>query len=439
MRGVGAKLARVMNPLAEELNQTIQEQSPSVFALLSERGRALYFPRGILSQTAEAKAKAHRFNATIGEATEGEGPMALPSILSHIEGIAPSDALRYAPAAGKPELRQAWREKLLAENPLMRERQFGLPIVTSAITHGLSLVGDPFVDPGDRLLLPDKLWGNYRLTYEVRLGARVETFPTYDGERFNVGALRRSLVERPQKTMLLLNFPNNPTGYMLGAAELEGIREAVVEAAEAGSKLLVVIDDTYYGLVYDEHGFTESPFGVLANLHPNVLTIKLDGGTKELFIWGLRCGFLTFAPPRLEQPESVLGALERKTMGAIRGGISNCSHLSQSVVLAALRSPSLEQERRAKFELLRSRAQRVKQVVYRERYRQSWEVYPFNAGYFMCIRVKDVDAEVLRVHLLSRYGVGVISIGASDIRVAFSCLEEAEVEPLFECIHESIE
>ena len=146
-----------MDPLAEELNQRIQEHSPTTFELLSQRGRALYFPRGILSQTAEAKAKAHRFNATIGEATEGDGPMALPSILSHIQGIAPADALRYAPAAGKPELRQAWREKLLAENPLLRERQFGLPIVTSAITHGLSLVGDLFVDPGDRLLLPDKL------------------------------------------------------------------------------------------------------------------------------------------------------------------------------------------------------------------------------------------------------------------------------------------
>ena len=428
-----------MDPLAEELNQRIQEHSPTTFELLSQRGRALYFPRGILSQTAEAKAKAHRFNATIGEATEGDGPMALPSILSHIEGIAPSDAVRYAPAAGKPELRQAWREKLLAENPLLRQREFGLPIVTRAITHGLSLVGDLFVDPGDRLVLPDKLWGNYRLTYEVRLGARVETFPTYEGERFNVGALRSSLVERPGKTGLLLHFPNNPTGYMPGAEEVQGMRDAIVEAAEAGSRLVVVVDDAYFGLVYDEHGLTESPFGYLANIHPRVLTIKLDGATKELFAWGLRCGFLTFGPPPVEQPEVLLGALERKTMGAIRGGISNCSHLSQSLVLAALRSSSLGAERRAKFELLRRRARKVQEVVQRERYHASWDVYPFNAGYFMCIRVKGVDAEALRTHLLSQYGVGVISIGQSDIRVAFSCLEESEVEPLFDCIHGAIE
>jgi hypothetical protein len=80
----------------------------------------------------------------------------------------------------------------------------------------------------------------------------------------------------------------------------------------------------------------------------------------------------------------------------------------------------------------------VGEVVRQERYRESWDVYPFNAGYFMCIRVKGVDAEQLRVHLLDRYGVGLISIGAHDIRVAFSCLEEGDVEPLFEIVHKAI-
>ena len=45
---------------------------------------------------------------------------------------------------------------------------------------------------------------------------------------------------------------------------------------------------------------------------------------------------------------------------------------------------------------------------------------------------------MLRVHLLEKYGVGVIALGTSDIRVAFSCVEEPEIEPLFESIHEAI-
>jgi len=78
-------------------------------------------------------------------------------------------------------------------------------------------------------------------------------------------------------------------------------------------------------------------------------------------------------------------------------------------------------------------------VVTRSKYAGSWDVYPFNAGYFMCIRVKGVDAEELRVHLLEKEGVGLISIGPTDLRVAFSCLELDEIEPLFECVHEAIQ
>jgi aspartate/methionine/tyrosine aminotransferase len=199
----------------------------------------------------------------------------------------------------------------------------------------------------------------------------------------------------------------------------------------------VVCDDAYFGLIYDPQALQESPFGLLANVHPNVLCVKLDGATKELFAWGLRCGFVTFAPPACEHPDAVLAALERKAMGAIRAVISNCTTLSQSIVEAALGSGAIAEERREKFELLRARAQRVREVVYRPAYRGSWDVYPFNAGYFMCIRVKGVDAEKLRLHLLDQ-GIGVIALGASDIRVAFSCLELDQIEPLFEAIHEAV-
>jgi len=166
--------------------------------------------------------------------------------------------------------------------------------------------------------------------------------------------------------------------------------------------------------------------------------VKLDGATKELFVWGLRCGFLSIAPPQVQNPDALFAALERKLMGAIRAGISNCTSLSQAIVLSALRSPTLPAERREKFEILRARAERVRQVVYREKYQRDWDVYPFNAGYFMCIRVKGVSAEKLRVHLLEKYGAGVIAMGQSDIRIAFSCLELDQIEPLFETISQAI-
>jgi hypothetical protein len=54
------------------------------------------------------------------------------------------------------------------------------------------------------------------------------------------------------------------------------------------------------------------------------------------------------------------------------------------------------------------------------------------------MKVKAVDAEQLRLHLLERYGVGVISIGHTDIRVAFSCVEEGDIAEVFELIYQGI-
>ena len=53
-------------PLAAELNSILEREAPQVLHMLSALGKRFYFPKGIISQSAEAKAKAHRFNATIG-------------------------------------------------------------------------------------------------------------------------------------------------------------------------------------------------------------------------------------------------------------------------------------------------------------------------------------------------------------------------------------
>ena len=52
--------------------------------MLSDLGRKLYFPKGILTQSAEAKQKATRYNATIGEAREDRvTPWVCPAITRH--------------------------------------------------------------------------------------------------------------------------------------------------------------------------------------------------------------------------------------------------------------------------------------------------------------------------------------------------------------------
>jgi len=432
-----------LHPLAKALNTTLEQNAPELYSMLSDLGRRLYFPKGILAQGAEAKAKGKRFNATIGIATEDGAPMYLPSIHRSISGLTVDEAYNYAPPSGRQKLRELWREKNLAENPSMRGKTFGLPIVSAAITHGLTLVGDLFVDPGDVIIAPDQLWDNYSLTYETRMGAVIKTFPLFADGGFNVPAFAESLATHGKthdKLIVLLNFPNNPTGYMPTAPEGKGIVAALHEQAKAGTKLVVLCDDAYFGLFYHLGGesMTESLFGQLLNLHKNLVPVKLDGATKELFVWGLRCGFVTFGLGSSDNAQLVLDALDAKARASIRSAISNSPMISQSLVEKALVSPEIAQERAQKLQVLAARAEAVYKVANESRFASSWDVYPFNSGYFMLIKVKGVDANKLREHLLDKHGTGLICTAPTDLRVAFSCLDVSQVTPLFETVHQAI-
>ena len=83
---------------------------------------------------------------------------------------------------------------------------------------------------------------------------------------------------------------------------------------------------------------------------------------------------------------------------------------------------------------MRERAEEVQRVLGNHKYRDAWDAYPFNSGYFMCLKLKEVEAEPLRIHLLDKYGVGLISLGKHDLRVAFSCVEKDDMQELFDTI-----
>jgi len=426
-----------MHLLAKQLNETLQRENPHVYDMLSDLGRLMYFPKeGILSQSAEAKATATKYNATIGIALENGKPMHLKVIQDTLSAYAPKDLYEYAPPAGKPELRSVWREKMLQENPSLQGKTFGNPIVTNALTHGLSIVADLFAETGDPVIIPDKNWENYELAFGIRRGAQIVTYPLYDEQgTFNADGLRQAILSQKEtgKAIVILNFPNNPTGYTPGPEEGKRIVAAIKDAADQGINVVAVTDDAYFGLFFED-SLHESLFGALSDVHPRVLAIKVDGATKEEYVWGFRVGFITYAG----NSDALLAALEQKTLGIIRATISSGPHPSQTFVLHALKSPEYEAQKLEKYNIMKRRANRVKQLLDSGKFGDAWEYYPFNSGYFMCLKLKTVDAETLRLHLLNTYGVGTIALGDTDLRVAFSCIEEQEIDELFELIYRAV-
>ena len=431
-----------MNPLAQELNKIIKNANIHIYEMLSEVGKNLFFPKGILSQGAEAREKAYKFNATIGIATEKGRTMHLPSVMAMISDLKPEEALTYAPSFGSMPLRKAWKDAVIEKNPSLKANNISLPVVTNAITHGLSVIADMWVDPGDIIILPDKIWGNYNLIFAVRRGAKITNYPLFDGNgKFNLKGFEecvRSEALKRDKLILILNFPNNPTGYTITPYEGDKITEILTDLARNGKNILALTDDAYFGLFYENDLLKESIFSRIIGMDQRLLGIKLDGATKENYVWGLRVGFITYGSQIDGECGPVYDALERKTAGAVRGSISNASHLGQSIILKSLQGDTYREEKEEKFRIMKERALEVKRVLADTGYSQTWEAYPFNSGYFMCLRLKTVEAEPLRVHLLEKYGVGLISLGKYDLRVAFSCIEKEDVKELFDTVLQGV-
>lgn len=424
-----------MNPQAQELNNIIIEKNPMVYEMLSERGKGIFFPKkGILGQTADAKGK--RFNATIGAAIEDDGtPMRLRSIEKQLN-ISPSLAFPYAPSYGRPDIRKRWKELIYEKNPALTGMVISLPVVTNALTHALSIVGYLFLDSTDIVLVSDLFWGNYNLIFTNAYGAGLEKFNLFRGKQFDLESFEKSVSDmRPGKKVILLNFPNNPAGYTPTVNEVKGIVSVLKKEAEKGNRIVAVMDDAYFGLVYEPGVEKESVFSYLAGLHENLLAVKVDGPTKEDYVWGFRVGFITYGIKN--NSKELYEALEAKTAGAVRGNISNACNLSQSLLLSAFSAEGYQSEKSDKYQILSARFKKVKETLTNPKYKDYFDALPFNSGYFMCIRLKNgLDGEMLRLLLLSKYDTGVIHMN-HIIRIAFSSVAESDIPKLFENIYEA--
>jgi aspartate/methionine/tyrosine aminotransferase len=423
-----------MNPLADELNAALNGTIAG--RLLSNLGRRFYFPKGIIAQSAEAKKSASAANGTIGMAYSQGKPLILSAIAGNMASLTPEESVAYAPTAGVEKARTVWKELLIQKNPSLDPAKISLPVVVPGLTAGLSLSADMFISKGGSIIASDPCWDNYSLIFEVRRGAElipvpfVGTGPGLDIEAIT-SAVRRQAASGTVR--IIFNFPNNPSGYAPTTAEEEALVSLVRETACGGSDVLVICDDAYFGLFYEDNISRESLFVRFAALHERVLAIKIDGPIKEDFVWGLRMGFLTFGSKNLNQVH--YDALVKKLMGAIRSSVSCTNTSAQYLMLKAMEDPRTPGEKERYRAMLQRRYNLVKNFVNTHPNHPVLRPLPFNSGYFMSFRC-GVDAETLRQELLFRHGIGVIALGEHYVRVAFSSIDEEDIVAVYQTIYD---
>ena len=419
-----------MNKLAIGLNKALG----SAAEFLSKAGKRMYFPYGgILGQSGEAKGC--EINATIGMAFEEDGsPLVMKCFGDNLK--LDKKAFLYAGSFGLPKLREQWKEMEFKKNPSLKGVKFSNPVVTNALTHGIRIVAELFADTADELVCPDLFWDNYELIFQDAVGCKVRHFNTFKKGAFDAEAMKKALLAPGQKKILILNFPNNPTGYTATIEDAKKIVAAVKAAAKAGKKIVIVCDDAYFGLVYEKGIHGESLFAEFATLDKNVLAVKLDGTTKEDYVWGLRVGFISFAFKGATDEQ--LKALEAKAAGNVRSCISNSSSIGQHLAIAAFADTGYAKQKKEKYAVLKARYLEIRKILKAHpEYAKNFEAMPFNSGYFMCVKPIGVDAEKVRKQLIAKYSTGTIVLSGL-IRLAFSTIPKAKLAKLFANVNAAI-
>ena len=425
----------MLNPLAQELNERLEDSVAG--ALLSEEGLRMYFPKGIIAQSEEAKKGASKANGTIGMTIIDGKPAILPSVQKSVPSLDARSLVAYAPTAGQKEFRTIWQKQIIDKNPLLKTKKISLPVVVPGLTAGLSFIADLFIDKTKPLVAPDPSWDNYALITEARRGAELHRFNFFNGKKIDMAALENAVKKEAaacSSVRLLLNFPQNPSGYSPTKSEVVEICRIIREAASGGAKLLIICDDAYFGLNYENDIEEQSLFAHIADIHENVLAVKIDGPTKEDFAWGFRCGFVTFASKNFSDEHC--DALVKKLMGVIRSSVSCSATPSQSLLMQSYTDPENEAQKIAFRKILEARYRAVRHFVDSHK-SNAIETLPFNSGYFMSFRLNGIDAETLRKKLLSEKGIGTISIDSRTLRVAFSSIDEDKIESVYTDIYDT--
>jgi aminotransferase len=162
-------------------------------------------------------------------------------------------------------------------------------LITVGVSEALDLALRALLNPGDEVLYHEPCYVSYRADVVLAHGRPL----TVETRRDNEFRLTRAMLEQkatPRTKLLLLNFPNNPTGATLRKEDLVEI------AAFARERdLLVITDEIYAELTHDgEHTSIASLPGMKER------TIFLHGFSKAWAMTGFRLGYAC-APPELTE------------------------------------------------------------------------------------------------------------------------------------------
>ena len=202
-------------------------------------------------------------------------PIRLAAIRSLSEGYT-----HYVVGPGLPELRAAIRKKLLEENGIdCGEDRI---LVTPGGKNAIYLAVQALLNEGDEAIVLDPAWVSYEPIIQAAGGRTVKVKLDFRQDyRITAEALEAACTERTR--LLIVNYPNNPTGRILHQDEADILERFLL----AHPQVYLLSDEIYEAVVYGEKSLS---MGARASVRDRVVTV--NGFSKSAAMTGWRMGYL---------------------------------------------------------------------------------------------------------------------------------------------------
>jgi len=221
----------------------------------------------------------------------------------------------YAPTNGFPELREALAQKAYRDYGLSYDPNSEI-LITVGGTEAIFLALFGLVDPGDEVLIPSPGFVCYEPSVLLAGGVPVSV-PLLEENEFKPSIDDVISLITSKSRVMILNYPNNPTGAVLSYDEVAALAKIAVER-----DMVVISDEVYEKIIYDD-----AKHHCLATL-PGMRerTLVVNSFSKTYAMTGLRVGFV-YGPKELISP---LWLIHQYSVACVNSP-------AQYVALAALR------------------------------------------------------------------------------------------------------
>lgn len=195
----------------------------------------------------------------------------------------------YSSNQGLAELREGISEYLRRKYNLEYDPN-GEVVVTIGGSEAIDLAIRALVNPDDEVLIVEPSFVCYKPIVELMHGVAV-SIPTKEENKFKLTAdeLRSHITDKTK--MLILPYPNNPTGGIMTREDLEAIAEVLRE-----TNIIVLTDEIYSELTY---GRKHCSIAQIDGMHER--TIYVSGFSKAFAMTGWRLGYLCAPKPLASQ------------------------------------------------------------------------------------------------------------------------------------------